>query len=381
MKHRIFDGGIRALFVALAFLLAFGANPVFAQQDSLEGFDFGEGEYQFSPEELQQLQELYGSQGADSLSPFIPPGDITDADYGTSYGSDVSGAFGPSSFSLLPLLLGGLGGVSTGKSVLLFLGAYILILLLIALVLFIAAFKNYKRFSREQALVFGWNAMKKHIWLFVLIFIVQLIVWAVFALLAYFAMKYGPATLSVGWIIGNLLIIVIALFFFLLFSVGLTKISLKALAGKPFGVADLFNGVNVLFKYFLAGVVYFVIVAGPFIVLRIALGLMKDLFSAQVLLIGGLVAVLLLAIPVSLWFMKFFLWGIVVVDKGVWPLTALKLSSQYTARAKTDVALFNILLFGINLIGSNVPLMLGLFVSFPVTLIAYGHMYRQLEKG
>jgi len=173
----------------------------------------------------------------------------------------------------------------------------------------------------------------------------------------------------------------VAVFFFLLFSVGLTRVSLKAHDGKPFGIGDLFNGVGLVFKYFLTSVLNFLIVVGPFIVLQIVVGVLKDVFPETVLLIGGLVAALLLAIPVSILLMKFFLSGIVVVDKGVWPITALKLSSQYTARAKTDVALFNILLLGINLIGFNVPLMLGLFVTLPVTYLAYAHMYRQLEKG
>lgn len=386
MKHRIFDKSVRALIGAFVLLFAFGASPAFAQQDSLEGFqaeESVEGEYQFSPEELKQLQELYGAEDTESALPsslddYSGVGAYGDYPYESPYGSS---GLDPTSMGLLPLLLSGFGGMDTAKSVALFFGAYLLILLLIAVIFFVSVFKKYKRFSREQALVFGWNMMKKHIWLFVLISVVQLLVWAVFGVFAYLSTRFGPGQVSLPWIAGMIAYVLLAFFFFLLFSVGLTKISLKAHDGKAFGVSDLFTGVGLVFKYLLAGIVNFVIIVGPFIVLRVATGFMKDLFSETVLLIGGLVAALLLAIPVSILLMKFYLWGIVVVDKGLWPLAALKLSSQYTARAKTDVALFNILLLGINLIGSNVPLMLGLFVSTPVALLAYAHMYRQLEKG
>ncbi|MEA3324328.1 MAG: hypothetical protein U9Q37_04220 [Euryarchaeota archaeon] len=66
-----------------------------------------------------------------------------------------------------------------------------------------------------------------------------------------------------------------------------------------------------------------------------------------------------------------------IVDKGLGPIDALEKSSEITIGVKWDLFIFGILLGILNLMGFAC-LVVGLFVTIPVTMVAMAFVYRKL---
>lgn len=382
--------GKKVAFFFVAFTLAVGlvGSAVHAQQ----GIEAESP--QLTAEELQQLQDLYQNQGTGSD---FSGGYGAPIDYGSQYPGASGLGDGLQGLGMLGALSGGgmapllaLAAVYLGNMVWILIVLYLLFLIGIVAVLYASIFKKFKRFSREQAMVSAWNATKKHIWFFVLILILQVLVFL--PLIALFVLGvptpglvglgggnpglFGDYTTPALWALGT----VIA-FFVALFAIGSSKITLTLVDGGKPRVADLFTGVTLLPKFILSLILYVFMILLPYVLLVAGVSFLADKVSPLQLFIGGSVIAVLLAIPVSNWLLRFYLFHIVVVDKKVWPLKALKLSSQYSKGAKTDLFLWLSLLFAIGWVGGSVPLALGLFFVYPLTSLAYTHAYRQLEKG
>ncbi len=357
----------QGLIVGVLVFSFFGFLPIqpLAAQDT-------EGQIpKLTEQELQQFQDLQAP--------------ATDSGYDYSGGSAPS--LGGGGLNTTSILLGVLGSMFGGYIWILVV-LYFLLLLCIAFILYASVFKRFKRFSREQALVFAWNETKKHIWFFVLITLIQIIIYAVlfillstfFTISPYLPIPILKDTIPYAGYYATALSVVF-LFFFLLFIAGTTKISLKFTDGTRANVGNLFTAITYLPKLILAAILYWLIIFSPSILLGTAAYYLRNTLNLLQLGIGATVLGFLLAIPVAHLILKFYLYYIVVIDKGVWPIKALKIASQYSKGAKTDLSLFLVLLIAITSVGSNVPLMLGLFMAAPLTSLALTHAYRQLEKG
>ncbi len=379
---------IAFFFVVLTLAMSLTGSALYAQLDA-------QGARGDSPtlsaEELQQLQELYNTQDAGSS---LDGGYGTPIDYGSGYPGDASSGLGGlgmlgalSGGGMMPLL--GLVAASLGDMMWIAVVLYLLALLSIVAVLYASMFRKFKRFSREQAMVFGWNMAKKYIWFFVLIIVIQLAIFMPLFILFVLGMGvpsigfnagspgiFAPYTTPVLWALG-----VAIAFFIALFSLGISKITLALVDGGKPRVADLFTGIVVMPKFIASLIVYVLMILLPYILLGVVTSLLADKVSPLQLFIGGSVIAILLAIPVSNFVLRFYMFHIVVVDKKVWPLKALKLSSQYSKGTKTDFFLWLSLLFAIGWAAGGVPLALGVFLAYPLTSLAYTHTYRQLEKS
>jgi hypothetical protein len=86
---------------------------------------------------------------------------------------------------------------------------------------------------------------------------------------------------------------------------------------------------------------------------------------------------ILLIVPGVIWAVQFGLWPYFVVDKGLGPIQALKASSRTTMGVKWDLFGFGVLCGIFNLAGL-LCLIVGIFVAYPITLVAYALVYRQL---
>ena len=89
------------------------------------------------------------------------------------------------------------------------------------------------------------------------------------------------------------------------------------------------------------------------------------------------VGLILLIIPGIIWAIKFQFFDYLIVDKGLGPIDALEKSSDITRGVKWDLFAFGILLAIINILGF-LCLVVGLFVTIPVTLVAMAFVYREL---
>ncbi len=133
-------------------------------------------------------------------------------------------------------------------------------------------------------------------------------------------------------------------------SIGLIKIALRFCDNEKARFRDLFSHYRLFFNYLLGLVLYGLIV---------------------------FVGTLWLIVPGIIWGIQFSFFDYFIVDKKVGPIEALKRSSAITRGAKWNLFIFFLMLIGINLLGATC-LLLGLFITIPITMIAWAFVYRRL---
>ncbi|NQT29220.1 MAG: hypothetical protein HQ596_01480 [Candidatus Saganbacteria bacterium] len=198
------------------------------------------------------------------------------------------------------------------------------------------------KFSMGDELGFGWNTMKSNFWFFVGFLILMGLVYWIPGAIASFFERSAPFLSGlfnlVAWVL------------YMIASMGLVKLALGYCDSKKGEFSYLFSSYRLFFKYFFGSLLYGLIV------------------------LGGLI---LFIIPGIIWAIMFQFFPYFVVDKGLGPIEALKKSAAITAGAKWTLFLFGILACLINLLGA-LCLMVGLFVTIPLTLVAYAAVYRKL---
>ena len=208
-------------------------------------------------------------------------------------------------------------------------------------------------FSKSEAIKFGWNTMKANFGFFIGIMVV-------------FIVGIVGQNIILGWVRGliekslneEMLVIVRAVFWTvsvlltLGLQMGLFKIAIKFVDSEKPKLSDLFSCFHLVFKLFFAEV------------------------------IGGLIWVIgliLLIIPGIIWMTRIIFFRYLIVDKEVGPIEALKGSFRMTRGAAWNLFLLILLLLCINLLGL-ICLVIGLFVTIPITVVSYAFVYRKLEK-
>jgi uncharacterized membrane protein len=197
-------------------------------------------------------------------------------------------------------------------------------------------------FSKGEAIRFGWSAMKANLGFFIGVLIVGFVVCAIPEALQKWAREEAlPLALLFG----------LASFIFqVIIGMGYITISLKLADNAKPELGDLFSRVHLFFKY-LGG--------------SILLGL---------IVLGGLI---LLIVPGIVWALKFQFFSYFVIDKELGPVEALRKSAAITEGAKWNLLLFGLVLVGINILGA-LALVVGLFATIPTTMVALAFVYRKL---
>lgn len=209
-----------------------------------------------------------------------------------------------------------------------------------------------EKFSISRALNFGWQKMKRHLLLFIGLFIVAALVPLVPGLIE--EGIYSAARMTEGDLVRRLIAVIASVLQMALsafMSAGLVRICLDIAHEKAPRFSDLFSGRRVLLKYFVACFLYGAIV---------------------------FVGLLLFIVPGIIWGIQFMFYGYLVVDKGCGPIEALEKSSALTKGVRWELLGFYLLLFGINFLGL-LCLVIGLLVTTTITLIATASAYKQLS--
>ena len=200
-----------------------------------------------------------------------------------------------------------------------------------------------KKFSKSEAIKFGWNVAKSNIWFFIKIFFIVFFISFVF--------NYLSETLR-----GNLLLLSIIyglnLFFNIVISPGLVKISLNFCYNQKSNLSDLFSQYRLVFKYLLSTFLY---------------GL-SILIGVIFLIIPGVI------LSIRLQFYPYF-----IVDKGLGPVEALRKSWQITKGTAWNLFIFNLILGGIILLGL-LALIIGSLWAIPTTWVAHAFVYTKLLR-
>jgi uncharacterized membrane protein len=199
-----------------------------------------------------------------------------------------------------------------------------------------------KDFSVEEALQYGWNIMKENIWFFVGVLVVAWALAGVPHIIANILQRESSGLAFFFRIIGWVADIIV--------SIGLITIALKFLDKQEPKFEDLFSFRPYFWKYLGASILTAIIVWVGFF---------------------------LMIIPGIYWALKFQFFGYFVVEHGRDPVEAMRMSSRITQTVKWKLFGFGLVLALINIVGA-ICLFVGLFVTIPVTLLAYSSVYRKL---
>lgn len=199
-----------------------------------------------------------------------------------------------------------------------------------------------QKFSKSEAVRFGWNTTRSNLGFFIGLLIVVGMIYFIPDFIAEFLKRDAPVLSFIIDIISWILGIVV--------QMGLIKIALRFCDNQRAKLADLFSCPSLFFKYLFGLILY------------------------QLIVLGGTI---LLIIPGIIWAIKFQFFDYFIIDKGLGPIEALKESSAITRGAKWDLFLFDLLLGFINFLGA-ICLLIGLFVTVPIAMVAMAFVYRKL---
>ncbi len=203
--------------------------------------------------------------------------------------------------------------------------------------------EQINRFSKKEALKFGWHVFKNNTKFFISVLLIIIIISFVGSRLTNFFEKYS---FFVSFLIS---LIVFALI--ILMNIGFIKILLKLHDQEKPEISDLFNHYNLFPKYFVAILIYSLIV---------------------------LLGLIFLIIPGVIFLIKYYFVEYFVVDKGYGPIQALRQAAKIIKGNWLNFFVFLLILLLINLL-TIFTLFLGLFVTIPVTSMAIAYAYRKLS--
>jgi uncharacterized membrane protein len=200
-----------------------------------------------------------------------------------------------------------------------------------------------EKFSISEALTYGWNTFKTQIGFFLgLVFVLALLT-VVPDLIVARVTERGTA---IAFIL-TLIIRLIGLFL----GMVATRIALDIYDNGSADLSHLSDLLPLLPSYFVGKLLYGIIV---------------------------LVGLILLIIPGFILAYMFLYVGYLIVDRRLGPIDALQESRVITNGVKLDLFLFSLVVGVLNLLGA-ICLLIGLFVTIPVTLMASTFVYRRLS--
>ncbi|NQT32349.1 MAG: hypothetical protein HQ594_01595 [Candidatus Omnitrophica bacterium] len=197
----------------------------------------------------------------------------------------------------------------------------------------------------RESLDFGWETTKKYLGFFIVISIIVLLaqivprslqnVAAEDVLILAFLIGFA------GWVIQKII------------DMGFIKICLKCCDNEKGEFSDLIpTSSQRVINFILGSIIYGVIVT---------------------------VGTILLIVPGIIWSLKFQFFGYFIIDEGLGPIDALKKSGMITKGVKGNLFVFALVIVLINIVGMLL-LLVGLFVTIPLTTLAFSYMYRSLLK-
>lgn len=207
--------------------------------------------------------------------------------------------------------------------------------------------------SISDCIRFGWETFKQRPWILIGAFVLAMVIAALpgaFGPQPTFGpdgQVIPPPASALGTIVA-LVSIVVSMFV----GLGLTTFSLRA--------HDNINGVQIA-DLWNPGPFWRFVGAHILTVIAIALGFLA-------LIVPGIILAMGLAFVPYL-----------VVDRGLGPIEAIKESWRITKGHKWQLLLLFLALLGINLLGI-LALIIGIFVTVPITMLAFAHAYRTLNS-
>jgi uncharacterized membrane protein len=195
-------------------------------------------------------------------------------------------------------------------------------------------------FSKKEAISYGFKLAKENLFFFIILFVIVILITAVMSGLRITTM-HTPLVSFALWLLQTIIDLVI--------GIGLIQITLKFIDNKEPEYKDLFYYQPIV-NYFLVALLTGLIVLGGFILL----------------IIPGIFFALRLKFAVYL-----------VIDKNFSPVEAIKKSWAITRGNTWNLFFLGILFALINILGF-ICLIVGLFITVPLSMLATTFVYRKL---
>ena len=223
---------------------------------------------------------------------------------------------------------------------------------------------------------FGWETFKKRPWIFIGGILLFYLVCAIPGMFLPHPQPPQPGVPPPPPSALALVILLVYLAVSFLAQVGLTNFALRAHDNiETVTIGDLWNpapiwrfigAVQLIFLIFFVGTLLLMV---PIFVV--------SLISQR---LGLFVGVPLIVIPLVIVSLCLMFVPYLIVDRGLRPIRSLKESWRITDGNRWRIFLFWLALIGLNLLGV-IALVVGLFVTVPITLLALVHAYRFLQAA
>ncbi|MCX7770756.1 MAG: hypothetical protein N2202_06705 [Proteobacteria bacterium] len=201
-----------------------------------------------------------------------------------------------------------------------------------------------KKFDYKTAIEYGWDITKNNAGI--------LIGTSAFSGVIVF-ISYIIANLSKDNIFLNFTFGIGAKLIEVFLIMGFMKITLKIIDWEKPVFTDLFSCIPLIFKYFIANLLYFAIVC---------------------------VGLIFFIIPGFYLAVKYQFYDYFIVDEENGPIEALQNSAKITKGVKWELIKLSTANLSINLIGF-VLFFIGLIVTFPITIVARSYVYKRLLQS
>jgi hypothetical protein len=200
-------------------------------------------------------------------------------------------------------------------------------------------------FTIGQALRFGWEKTKEHLWFLISVILIVLVIVALPQAL--------QAAIGDNHPVLSALIALSSIMLQFIVTLGVLRIALNIFDSKKADLSDLFDATHLFFKYLWASIIYCLIC------------------------LGGL---LLLIVPGIIWAIKYQFYPYFIVDQNGKGWESLKKSGAITHGHKWHLFGFGIVLVLINIAGLC-ALVVGVLVTAIISLNAVTFVYRSLVKA
>lgn len=199
-------------------------------------------------------------------------------------------------------------------------------------------------FSKGEAILYGWDALKGRFLFFLNLVILVVAINIVLSIFPTFISENAPVAVAAAagatsWII------------LMWMETGAMLISLRTIDDRKPRFSDLWSSYPVLVSYIAGSTLY---------ALAVAIGLA------------------LLVVPGIYLAIRLQFYGYLIIDKGMGAIEALQESGNLTQGVKINLFLFGLGFMALNILGA-LALGVGLFITIPVTWIAKAYVYRRLQ--
>ncbi len=203
------------------------------------------------------------------------------------------------------------------------------------------------KFSKEQAIKFGWRRTIDNLGFFIVYLI---ILFAIEFFFSFFIEIFDEAkfySLSILFNLGSFVVTIVS-------SIFAVKIGLRLYDNEKIGTYDfLAFDISTFFKFLLAYILFTIMVIVGFI---------------------------LLIVPGIYLAMKYQFFQFLIIDKNMDVIDSFKESGKITDGSKWNL-FFLALLFVLIVIAGFLALLVGIFVAIPVIMVAWAYVYKKLSSG